>query len=298
MSGKSHAAGVIPPELLVQLYEAGDLDTYVSRVLSLLPQVVGSEVTSYNEVNPGRGRVIWKVEPPGAEFPEARDVFTAHMAKHPLISHYYRTGDSRVLKLSDFVSLRQLRSLGIYQDCYRLIGVDRQLAVTVPGPRSLVVGITVNRGGRDFSQADRAVLTQLRPHLVRAYANTAMFVSLRSQLRARSVALDALEEGLAVVDRQGRLAYLNPPARELLLRIAAARAQSRSLPRELCRLVEQLPSRPGPSLCGPGGALEVRVLPGGGEKDTVVVLRGPSAGTGVLVARAKEMGLTPGRRRS
>lgn len=292
-SEKAKPSGVIPSELLLELYEAGDLDAFASKVLGLLARLVRSEVTSYNEVNPARGRVVWKVEPLDAEFPEAKKVFEAHMAEHPLIAHYYSTGDPRTLKLSDFVSLRELRSLGIYQDCYHLIGVDRQLAVTVPGPRSLVVGITVNRKGRDFSEADRMMLTQLRPHLIQAYSNAARFAAQSSKLRVASAALEVLDEGVAVVDRRGRLAYSNPAARALLLRVTGISTSSRALPRKLVQLVEELAGRPQPTLSGPGGELGVRVLPGRGDKETVVVLREPPASSDVLVARAEQVGLTP-----
>jgi len=88
-----------------------------------------------------------------------------------------RTGDLRsITKVSDFFSVRQWHSTGMYRDTLRPGGIEHQLALCLPaGPgRIPVPGQTVrllfSRGpGPDFSERDRAVLTLLRPHLHQAY---------------------------------------------------------------------------------------------------------------------------------
>jgi DNA-binding CsgD family transcriptional regulator len=89
-----------------------------------------------------------------------------------------RTGDLRtVIKITDFYSARQWHSTGMYSDVYRPKGYEHELMLTFPagpGRTSPGPGRTLRmfffRGpGSDFSEADRALLTLLRPHLHQAY---------------------------------------------------------------------------------------------------------------------------------
>ncbi len=89
-----------------------------------------------------------------------------------------RTGDLRaVIKIDDFYSTRQWHSTGMYADLYRPKGLEHELMLVLPagGPaRTAGPGRTLRlflfRGpGRDFSEADRALLTLLRPHLYEAF---------------------------------------------------------------------------------------------------------------------------------
>jgi DNA-binding CsgD family transcriptional regulator len=95
-------------------------------------------------------------------------------------SHPDRTGDLRsVIKIADFYSAREWHSTGMYCDLYQPQGIEHELMLTLPaGPapprRTLGPGRTLRlflfRGpGADFSEADRALLTLLRPHLHQAY---------------------------------------------------------------------------------------------------------------------------------
>jgi DNA-binding CsgD family transcriptional regulator len=88
-----------------------------------------------------------------------------------------RTGDLRtVIKISDFYSARQWHSTGMYSDLYRPQGAEHELMLTLPGEPGKTPGagrtlrLFLFRGpGTDFSEADRALLTLLRPHLRQAY---------------------------------------------------------------------------------------------------------------------------------
>jgi DNA-binding CsgD family transcriptional regulator len=89
-----------------------------------------------------------------------------------------RTGDLRtVIKICDFYSTAQWHSTGMYTDLYRQKGYEHELMLALPaGPGRVGVGpgrslrLFLFRGpGSDFSEADRALLTLLRPHLYQAY---------------------------------------------------------------------------------------------------------------------------------
>jgi DNA-binding CsgD family transcriptional regulator len=75
-----------------------------------------------------------------------------------------------------FYSARQWRSTGIYTELYRPQDVEHELMLTLPVPPGTPPGpgrtvrLFLFRGpGPDFSEADRALLTLLRPHLQQAY---------------------------------------------------------------------------------------------------------------------------------
>jgi DNA-binding CsgD family transcriptional regulator len=114
---------------------------------------------------------------PGGGLPDQEVIHWRHFWDCQPCSHPDRTGDLRtVIKISDFYSARQWHGTGMYTDLYRPIGIEHELMVTLPpGPGTPALpGRTVRlfcmRGpGADFSEADRALLTLLRPHLQRAY---------------------------------------------------------------------------------------------------------------------------------
>jgi DNA-binding CsgD family transcriptional regulator len=92
-------------------------------------------------------------------------------------SYPERTGDLRsVVKASDFYSVRQWHSTGMYSDFLRPRGCEHHLELCLPDPAGLstvperTVRLYFGRGpGPDFSERDRAVLTLLCPHLHQAY---------------------------------------------------------------------------------------------------------------------------------
>jgi DNA-binding CsgD family transcriptional regulator len=95
-----------------------------------------------------------------------------------------RTGDLRsVIKIADFYSARQWHSTAMYTDLYRPKGYEHELMLTlpdepgaaagtarrVPGPGRTVRLFLFRGPGGDFAEADRALLTLIRPHLHQAY---------------------------------------------------------------------------------------------------------------------------------
>src|SRR6185312_4079299 len=84
---------------------------------------------------------------------------------HPLIAHHLRTGDAGPLRLSDFVSGRRLRELGVYTDFYAPLGVDHALCVALPPTAGRAIGIAFHRAGHDFTEDERALIARVRPAL-------------------------------------------------------------------------------------------------------------------------------------
>jgi len=180
-------------DCLGELYQPCTLDVFGQRVLTVLAGLVGCDARSFDAVGPGR-IVVAQTAPDGFAFPGMVQVFQEHMGQHPLLRHFRETGDRHAAKVSDFLSLREFRQLPLYRDLYRVAGVDRQLAVALPGTPGVLAGLAVSRAGRDFSERDRAALDFLRPHVIRAHAGAAALTAAR---------LDVQTPGEAAVDGCG-----------------------------------------------------------------------------------------------
>jgi hypothetical protein len=176
----SHASMTAVLRFVETIHDGHDLNAWPSVVLSALTQLIPSDIVSYNEINPATGRLVWRWEPSDLQFIDA--TLEEHMAEHPLINHYYRTGDGRSLRISDFLSQRQFHDIGLYQDFFRLLHVDYQMATTLPAPQPLVIGLALSRVQRDFSEQERAMLDLVRPHLIQSYRNAeAIALLLKSE---------------------------------------------------------------------------------------------------------------------
>ena len=207
------------------LWEIEDLPSFRTGVLSLLRGLVGCELASYNEIGPGVGEVFIVADPAdslnvGAEMLEA---FAELAPQNPLVAHSARTGDTRALRLSDFIDRRELHALELYNNVYRHIGAEHQLAFTVP-TRGQIVGITLNRSisTRDFDERELELLQQARALVVRAYRNLYDRARLDAILRAHAGAHAPAGAGahtapcaVLMVEQSGLLAPVDDRAERL-----------------------------------------------------------------------------------
>jgi DNA-binding CsgD family transcriptional regulator len=77
------------------------------------------------------------------------------------------------LKISDFVTSRELRRREIYSEWFRPWETEQELEVGIPSPlwhtKTLVFGRS--KGRPDFDERDRSVVIALQPHLIQLYRN-------------------------------------------------------------------------------------------------------------------------------
>jgi DNA-binding CsgD family transcriptional regulator len=141
----------------------------------------------------------------GAADPEYASLHWTHYWDCEPCSYPDRTSDLRaVIKIGDFYSARQWHSTGMYTDLYRPQGVEHDLMLTLPpapgtprGPGRTVRLFLFRGPGPDFSEADRALLTLLRPHLHEAYLDAERRRHPQPQLTPRHrELLDLLAAGL------------------------------------------------------------------------------------------------------
>jgi DNA-binding CsgD family transcriptional regulator len=147
-----------------EAYSFEDLDSFRAGILPGLARLVPADLAGYNEVDPGNGEALVVLDPELSI--ETGEALSRLAHQHPLISLHLK-GDRRTHKISDFLTRRQFHALELYDELYRHLEAEDQIAFGLPGP--VVIGIALNRGRRDFTERDRALLDLLRPHLAQAH---------------------------------------------------------------------------------------------------------------------------------
>jgi DNA-binding CsgD family transcriptional regulator len=203
---------------LGDLYAVGSLDAFTRQVNSGLRRLVPHDINGYNEINARARRIRYVVDPAGVDFADGQEVFGQHMHEHPIIRHYRRAGrDPRpVLKLSDFLSQRQLHDLGLYTDFFRRMRIERLIVVPLPFRPPVQVGFSPCRSGRDFTERDRLVLDLLRPHLAQAYRNAEAMEEAAATAHWLEEGLARSARGLIALGPDGRVRRMTERARRWL----------------------------------------------------------------------------------
>ena len=202
--------------LLKSIYELRDLPAFRAHVVSAIPKLVPSEITTYNEIDPTSQRTEWIDQPAHVlDFQDGPEIFGRHIHEHPLISNYSQTGDDRVLKISDFINRNQLHQLGLYQDFFRRVDVEDQMVIVLPALKPLVIAIALNRHKRNFTERERLLVSLLRPNLVAAYKNAQTVTAMAEELASTKLALRRSGSAAVVLSRDGHVLSTSALAQEL-----------------------------------------------------------------------------------
>ena len=251
-----------------------------------LRELVPCNEAGYNEVDMKRGTALVIMDPDDRRYDGVHATLERVAHQHPVITRN-RAGDLGTHAISDFLTVRQFHRLELYQDLYRKIGAEDQIAFGLPGP--VVIGIAFNRDRRSFSARDRELLETIRPHLAQAYRHA------RSRGRARAL-VRALEDGLEVaggavilLDEDRNLAYAPVAAREL---ISAYYGTWTGLPPDLAHWAASRPGSRPLLVDGPRGRLVVRLLADGADDGQPILLLEESRRRSPTVAELTALGIT------
>src|SRR5579862_1229668 len=121
-------------DFLQEIHSFQSLKNFVPGVLSSLARLVGTELTSYNEMELARGRSIDWVFPEKIRSANRSAVWKRLMHEHPVVSHFQRSRDQRCVKLSDLLTSREFHRTNLYNEFYRPMQVEDILAFIFTGP--------------------------------------------------------------------------------------------------------------------------------------------------------------------
>ena len=153
-----------------ELAELDDLAQLPECTASMLRRLIPCDIASYNAVDPISQQASVAADPAESVFDGGVEALAQFAHQNPLVAFYARTGDGRALRISDFMSRRQLHRTDLYNLVYRPIALEHQLAIAMPSPqRSLgrpaeLIGLTLSRSRRDFNAAEQLLLEYVRPH--------------------------------------------------------------------------------------------------------------------------------------
>jgi DNA-binding CsgD family transcriptional regulator len=181
--------------LVGDVYGLLEIDEFRGGLLSALREVVPSDWASLNEVGPEPGRMVSIVDPPLED--HWLTAWVAHGRQNPLVRHVEQTLDGRPLRFSDLVSQAELHALDLYRDLYGPIGLEYQIAFTLPASSGMILGVALSRREHDFSDDERELLEIARPHLIQAY-NNAMLHSRALEAQPEAIQM-GVEPGIAAM---------------------------------------------------------------------------------------------------
>jgi DNA-binding CsgD family transcriptional regulator len=220
--------------------DLGDDHPFTPRVLEALGELVPADEVAYCEMDRVRQRLGYFATRPDDQADES-DVHVSYWDiahEHPVCSAH-NTGDFSALKLSDFVTLRELRNSRVYALWFGPYGFERELNVAIPSPPWHTKTFLFDRwkGERDFTERDRAVLDILQAHLGRLWRAG----ETRRRLQAAMDCLDSASEqdtrGFVLLRSDGRIDFASPPARRLVRDYAGA-TRGGALPAALAQWLE------------------------------------------------------------
>jgi DNA-binding NarL/FixJ family response regulator len=133
-------------------------------------------------------------------------------AEYPVFLH---SGQRRfgAVKISDFFTRRELHRMPLYHLVLKPCGVEDSLSVRLRiAPPTRPKGFFFDRGGRDFSARDRALLDTLNPHLVQLDRAS----QARRRLREALAVHESTRAAVVLLEADDRVAFASTAALELL----------------------------------------------------------------------------------
>jgi DNA-binding CsgD family transcriptional regulator len=276
-------------ELISEAYSFEDLAQFRAGVVEALNRVVPSDRVGYNEIAPNQVLAVMIPEYDESLMPR----FIALSHENPLIARYRRTGDGRPYRISDVVDQETFHATPLYQEFYRLMGIESQVAFCLPSRPQLLVGLALTREREDFSDHEVQLLALARPHLMQAYRNAELRGTRLATLAALEAGLDTLGRHVVVIDSHGRVEFATDGARRLLdewIRLHGG------LPEEMHTWISahsgHRPAAEPYLLRTAAGGVLVRLLPSTREDRRRVLLLESAPGE-LNVAALRGLGLTP-----
>jgi DNA-binding CsgD family transcriptional regulator len=146
-----------------------DLDELSLGLMHALQEVVPADWSALNEVPADLPRTISLTDPvlPAS----AHRAFARYGLQNPIAAHFLRTRDGRATRISDLMTRRELHRLDVYRHVYGPLGVEYQIAFTLPSTAERILGASLSRCRRDFTARERDLLNLSRPYLIQIYRN-------------------------------------------------------------------------------------------------------------------------------
>jgi len=150
-----------------ELYQPGlNWDTYVNRAFALLKKLVPTELIAFAMLDPKTGRLDMGFDERVTALPRVAESFGTLMSNYRLWCFDPQVNEGRPFCRSDFYSDREFRDLAMFEEVYKVLGIDNHCAVHVPSRLDEIAFFGLERsGGPDFTAEERELLRLTQRHL-------------------------------------------------------------------------------------------------------------------------------------
>lgn len=184
------------------------------RLLRATAHAVTADIRAFDRWN-GKGEhtgTIW-YDPAEALPVNLLQVFAAHAHEHPLTPHIVSGRTTETLKITDLLPSDRWQRTGLFNEFYKLVGVQHQISTRLEINPDLAYSFTLSRAKEDFGEHDRTILQFLKPHLITA-------IKVSQTLEQANRELEFLElaatRGIIVLTFDLRLLFICNRARRLI----------------------------------------------------------------------------------
>lgn len=206
---------------------------------------------------------------------EGIEIFNRFVHQHPLIRDIIGSKIQRAVKITDYLSQSEYERLDLFNEYYRVPGLNRQMGLALPVASDFTFSCTVHRWGEDYTERDRLILTLLAPHLGNCINNSLASERLNLTTEAHSA-------GVVAVDPSGKTHFVNEFAREFFEKyFAGEKTADNSLPENLWNWTKrqdsankkefELPPLPF-KIKNAGGELTVRLISNNAIREKTLLL--------------------------
>ena len=176
------------------LFASDDYVGLPERILDSIGMVIDLDLSSFAEVDlaTGLNRFVIRPDPDELGVGTAAHLrFAQRFGNHPIVARHLAAAAPRAPNLQALC--RRLRLMGTVGNCCGEAEVLLSLELGTGMQTRRLVGISINRGVREFTARDGAVFEALRPHLETAYRRSVSALMAAPQSPAAQVAPSALQ---------------------------------------------------------------------------------------------------------
>jgi DNA-binding CsgD family transcriptional regulator len=219
---------------------------FTPDLLSELGRLIPADTVVYNELDRVRRRRLLLVGRPDDEVDgvelDTETRWRVLLEEHPLCLRQQQ-GDFGAVKLSDFLTQRELHRTWVYDNFFAPFDIEYELEVPIPSPLWHTKTFLFGRSGCDFTERDRLILDLLQPHLARIW----LVARTRRLLSSALAELDRVDEhdprGVILLGLGGEIEFASPPTERLLREFFPARSGGR-LPAALVEWLDSGHTKP------------------------------------------------------
>jgi DNA-binding CsgD family transcriptional regulator len=226
-------------QMLSFVAAAGEVDgeePFAPELLTQLGKLVHADKVMYCEQDRVRERSRYGIARPNDTKNQLSVPYWEIAGDHPVCSRH-NGAEFGALKVSDFLSTRQLHRSRIYALWFHPLGFEHEMTVAIPSPPWHTKTFLFDRGpGRDFTERDRNVLNALQPHFAWLWRAARTRRRLTAAMAALESGSESATEGVILLGPGGAVDVVSPAARRLLRKYFDARLDS-ELPATLAEWV-------------------------------------------------------------